>query len=98
MDKTCRVLDNTAAGISDAYTKGIDHYMCSQTCPCPDGDNNKIKDYWTGLGDSTLRKFNRVKSIDSLTENQKIAYRYYGDVADITPLVFGGGRTFSTFE
>jgi len=50
--------------------------------------------------DADLRERNRVKTYEDLTSNQQIAFRYYGDMADITPLQWAndGEESFATFE
>jgi hypothetical protein len=90
---------NTTLGeVSLNYGKTIEHYTCSKICPCPKGPNNDWENYWMGLNDDVFKTINRVKSIDYMDKDEKTRYRYYGDSAPKTPLVFADGDdTYNSF-
>ena len=78
--------------IANSYTLTVEHYVCSKTCPCPMGKDNDPEYYsrkwWNQTDDMTLILAYRVKTVDKLNEDQEISFRYYGDEAGITPMIF----------
>ena len=81
------------------YRSTVDKYTCSKTCPCPQGTASKTMNYWTTtVPTERLAASNRTADESSLTTNQAAAYRYHGDSADVTPLVFADNSTTTTYD
>ena len=72
------------------YREAVDHWVCSDTCPCPAGANDTIKNYWTGLNSTVLAESMRYKDRFALYQNIDWVndWDYHQDEADHTPLVW----------
>ena len=63
----------------------IDKIMCTeQFCPC----DGAYKDLYTEISDEDLRKHNRTRSLDYMTQAEKDDYTKHGAFADVVPLYF----------
>ena len=61
---------NQGQEIANAYTMSVEHFICSQTCPCPRGENDKYsKKWWNETSDRTLIMAYRVKTKEKLNED-----------------------------
>lgn len=61
--KLCQSISQSANGsqLSYKYNQAVQNFVCSQTCPCPAGDNNEIEKLWTTMDEATFNEWNRTK-------------------------------------
>ena len=99
-DKVRDLACEQATDINIQYMVTVDKFVCSKTCPCPKGPNNEYENMWNGYGLDTLMAHNRVVNEGDLNTNQQVSFRYYGDLADVTPLRWANNdeQSFSNFE
>lgn len=96
VDGICEVEGDSIAA---DYRATVDKYTCSKTCPCPQGASSANTNFWTTtVPTERLAASNRTADVSGLTTNQEVAYRYHGDSADVTPLVFADSTTTTTYD
>lgn len=90
--------NQTFGEMSKTFVASVDKFTCSKTCPCPKGPNNEYEKYWKSIPNDVLLAANRRSSLDQLNLDQKTEWRFFGDNAKITPLVFNSTTETTTYE
>jgi ABC-type transport system involved in multi-copper enzyme maturation permease subunit len=55
-----------AKSLNGEYKNAVSKYVCSNICPCPEGDDQENKLMWEGYGNEILGPFNRAKNFNSM--------------------------------
>ena len=89
-----------AGKLQTNYNSAISKYVCSQTCPCPEGDGQEYKTLWESYGNGFFTAFNRQKNFNTMSKSEQDSFKNNGDRADVTPMVFVGSdkTSYSSWE
>ena len=88
-----------AGVINNQYIKTVDHWVCSTTCPCPEGPNGEWKNLWTSYTPESMKNQFRAPTINQLPSDKQGEWDNRKDDAQWTPLTFAStGTTFETWE
>lgn len=88
---------DVSAKANNQYIKTVDHWVCSTTCPCPEGPNGDWKKLWTSYSKDSMKSQKRAPTRNDLPDPGN--WDGNKDNAEWTPLTFASsGETFESWE